>query len=196
MDLFWLERFCWEESDGVASSVARRGDSDAGWALLRRSSGYNPGSFHKLSLAQAPPRWGDFSESANVCGHGTPQSRPATAPDRSEIGPYLGSLRATPQGPSANSASPRHLRGGAISPKAPGPLAWNTAEQARHSTGPLGDRSLPRKPSGDTPESFRKLSLTHALPRWGDFSESARSEVPDPRSTEPLSDPSPSRRAP
>ena len=55
----------------------------------RRSSGYILGSFRKLSLTQTPPRWGDFSESANVCGHGTPQSRPATAPDRSEIGPYL-----------------------------------------------------------------------------------------------------------
>ena len=173
----------------MASSFARRGDSDAGWALPRKPLGDTPGSFHKLSLThalprwgnvfesanvcgagplgdrslprkplgdtpeffrklsltRALPRWGDVFESANVCGHGTPQSRPATAPDRSEIGPYLGSLWATPQSSSANSASPTHFRGGAISPKAPGPQAWNTAEQARRSTGPLSDRSQSRR---------------------------------------------------
>ena len=40
-------------------------------------------------------------------------------PDRSEIGPYRGDHRATPLSPSAHSALPEHLRGRAISPKAP-----------------------------------------------------------------------------
>ncbi len=43
----------------------------------------------------------------------------ASGTDRSEIGPYLGGLRATAQGPATNSASPAHFRGRAISPKAP-----------------------------------------------------------------------------
>ena len=42
----------------------------------------------------------------------------SAVPDRSEIGPYLGGHWATPQGPSANSVSPEHLRVRAISPKA------------------------------------------------------------------------------
>jgi hypothetical protein len=123
----------------------------------------------------------------------------STGPDRSEIGPYLGSPRARsswPKNPphpntsevgrflrkrqrkgtwntveqarhrhgplgdrslprkssdyiwvAEKSTSPERLRGGAISPKAPGPQAWNTVEQARQSAGPLGDRSLPRRSS-------------------------------------------------
>jgi hypothetical protein len=53
---------------------------------------YSPGQLSK---------WGDFSESANVRGHGTPedtgrlQTRYAADMDRSEIGPYLGGHRAT-----------------------------------------------------------------------------------------------------
>jgi hypothetical protein len=41
-------------------------------SLSRRSLGYMPGSFHKLSLTREPPRWGDFSESANVRRHAPP----------------------------------------------------------------------------------------------------------------------------
>ena len=60
----------------------------------------------------------------------------AAGPDRSEIGPYLGSLRATSRGFTINSALPGHLRGKAISPKAPRPQTWTTAEPDRSEIGP------------------------------------------------------------
>ena len=56
--------------------------------------------------------------------------------------PYLGSLRATSRVFTINSALPGHLRGKAISPKAPRPQTWTTAEPDRRRAGPLGDRSL------------------------------------------------------
>ena len=46
------------------------------------------------------------------------------------------------------STSPKNLRGGAISPKAPRPRTWNTVEQDHRGHGPLGDRSLSRRSSG------------------------------------------------
>jgi len=84
-------------------------------------------------------------------------------PDRSEIGPYLGSLRATSRGVTINSALPGHLRGKAISPKAPRPQTWTTAEPDRRRAGPLGDRSLPRKSSGYIQGFYHKLSLAWHL---------------------------------
>ena len=65
-----------------------------------------------------------------------PQTRTTAEPDRSEIGPYLGSSRAAPWGPSTNSASPKHLLGRAISPKAPRPQIRTTAEPDRSEIGP------------------------------------------------------------
>ena len=86
----------------------------------------------------------------------------AAGPDRSEIGPYLGSLRATSRGVTINSALPGHLRGKAISPKAPRPQTWTTAEPDRRRAGQLGDRSLPRKSSdyihGRNTGSYHSLS--------------------------------------
>ena len=86
-------------------SLPRRSSGDTLGSYLVNSSGYIPGSCCKLCLTWTPPRWGDFSESANVRGHGTPadmkrpQTRYAAEPDRSEIGPYLGGLRATSRSP-------------------------------------------------------------------------------------------------
>jgi hypothetical protein len=53
------------------------------------------GFFHKLSLAWAPPRWGDFSESATSADMDYCRDWSAADMDRSEIGLYLGGLRAT-----------------------------------------------------------------------------------------------------
>ena len=58
------------------------------------------------------------------------------------------------------STSPKHLRGGAISPKMPRLQTWNTAEQAHRGHGPLGDRSLPRKSLGCIWGAKTQLSLT------------------------------------
>jgi len=86
-------------------SLPRRSSGDTLGSYLVNSSGYIPGSCCKLCLTWTPPRWGDFSESANVRGHGTPadmkrpQTRYAAEPDRSEIGPYLGGHRATSRSP-------------------------------------------------------------------------------------------------
>jgi hypothetical protein len=56
-------------------------------SLPRKSSGYIQGSYHKLSLAQVPPRWGDFSESANVRGAGPPQRQTTAETDHRKDGP-------------------------------------------------------------------------------------------------------------
>ena len=60
----------------------------------------------------------------------------SAVPDRSEIGPYLGSSSGHSRESSKKTTSPMHLRGGAISPKAPRPQTWNIAEQARSEIGP------------------------------------------------------------
>ena len=71
------------------------------------------------------PRSGDFSESAVSLGTDRSEIGPylvaaSAHADRSEIGPYLGSdseaHRAASRVPTANSTSPTHLRGRAISP--------------------------------------------------------------------------------
>jgi hypothetical protein len=106
--------------------------------------------------------------------------------DRSEIGPYLGGLRsisrvvpqtqprpgtspdrATSRGPSTNSALPGHLRGGAISPKAPRPQTWTTAEIGLPQTW-TARRSVPTSEVfGRYPESYHKLNLARAPPQIG-----------------------------
>ena len=55
-------------------------------ALPGRPSGYIPGSFRQLNLTPAPPRWGDFSESATSAD--TDNSSSAGWPERLE--PYQG----------------------------------------------------------------------------------------------------------
>ena len=60
-----------------------------------------------------------------------------------QIGPYLGGPRTTSGWPK-KSTSPKRLRGGAISPKAPRPQTWNIAEQAHRRHGPPQRRSTTR----------------------------------------------------
>ena len=112
-------------------------------SLPRRSLGYIPESYYKPSPIRKPPRYGDFSQSANVCRHGPPQTWTTAGPARSEIGPYLGSHWATSWSPTTNSASPGNLRGGAISPKAPRLQTRTVADMDHRRARPLGDRSFP-----------------------------------------------------
>ena len=127
------------------------------------------------------------------------QSRTAAGPDCSEIGPYLGSLRATSRGVTINSALPGHLRGKAISPKAPRPQTWTTAEPDRRRAGPLGDRSLPRKSSGYIQGFYHKLSLAWHLRGKAISPKAPRPQTwttaePDCRRAGPLGDRSLPRR--
>ena len=99
-----------------------------------------------------------FLRKRHVHRLGPPQSRTAAGPDCSEIGPYLGSLRTTSRGFTINSALPGHLRGKAISPKAPRPQTWTAAGPDRSEIGPyLGS---PRTTSG-----WPKKHLAQAPPR-------------------------------
>jgi hypothetical protein len=98
------------------------------------------------------------------------------------------------------STSPKNLRGGAISPKAPRPRTWNTVEigprqtwntveQARREHGPLGDRSLPRKSSGciwvaekfTSPKNLRGGAIPLKAPRprtWNTVEQDHRGHGP------------------
>ena len=69
-----------------------------------------------------------------------------TGTDRSEIGPYHGSHWATHLGLSINLASTEHLRGRAISPKAPRPQRSDRRTRRRYGTfrGRQSRRAVPR----------------------------------------------------
>ncbi len=60
----------------------------------------------------------------------------SAVPDRSEIGPYLGSSSGHSRESSKKTTSPMHLRGGAISPKAPRLRAWNATDTDQRKDGP------------------------------------------------------------
>ncbi len=83
--------------------------------------------------------------------------------------------------------SRKHLRGKAISSKAPRLQTWITVEQAHRGHGPLGDRSLPRKSSGyirvaeksTSPKNLRGGAISSKAPRlqtWN-TADTDRSEI-------------------
>ena len=68
MNLSWLERFFWEERDGVTRSFARRGDSKAGNSRE---------SYHKLDLTQTRPHPGSSLGGARS----EKENRPSLTPE-------------------------------------------------------------------------------------------------------------------
>jgi hypothetical protein len=135
------ERFKWEECDGAADSVVRRGESKAQGitrlvleARNERTTTLARNSTQPERLIQwnrsgltfpgQLRRWGDFFGSAT-----------SAVPDRSEIGPYPGGGSGKERGSCHRVAGVR---------RAPG---VGRCLRQRHvcGAGPLGDRSLPRR---------------------------------------------------
>ena len=120
---------------------------------------------HPRILRQTPPRLSTpevrrFLRKRRVRRHGPPQCRTArrSVPTSEAFGRYpesyhkLNLTRAPPQVglhprvSTTNSASPEHLRGKAISPKAPRPQTWTAAEPNRSEIGPYPKKMQPARP--------------------------------------------------
>jgi hypothetical protein len=86
--------------------------------------------------------------------------------------PYLGGHRAAARSPTTNSALPTHRRARAISPKAPMSAEMNRSEAPKYGEPDRRELRADRSEigpylggsSGCSPESYYKLSLTHAPP--------------------------------
>ena len=151
--------------------------------ISNRQLSADSGTSLRPHLTHAPPRYGDFSESATSADSDYRRDRSTADTDRSEISPYLGSPRTTsgwpkiPPHPSASEVG-RFLR------KRQRKGTWNTVEIGPPRTR-TARRSVPTSEVLGLDLVGRKTHLTQTPPRWGDFSESARSAGMERRRASP-----------